>query len=628
MKDKSLLSVLFILFIIKIASSQNTYNIVLSGENRKQNCRACLKAHNNIPKEVKFSIKRNRENLYFEINDKNWFNELFPTADDGLAIDLVSKGRYNCGLKLVKNGQIRGTLLKPVYASALKKGLKINPDNIYSVWVGKIPDTLMAKDLEFNILFISNNQLCVYNVLYDLDSYGSDLLETGMYLDSLTYNTKQIKAIDNEGYSIKNKTLKFIIPFKKNKAKYLREDIKPIYDSLRLTDFDIKTINIKAYSSIEGIASRNMELKQLRANSIVEALQSFQKSTIKINVTTAENWVEFFNDIKNTAYKNLSSLTKSEVRKRIAGNISRNMEPILKNHRKAVVELELEKKDRFKSETATVLLTKFNSAVAANRIDKAKEIQNSIFEKLKSKEVSIDILQNMQVPKQSQFVKILNKNAAIKYMLDYRQALIVYDELLELEKLAPNDGHIKYNIAVVKMKLWHFKAINIDDTDFLSEISSLRKYGIDKSVILKMMINFRMVIVDEFMRNRDFNSKDKLLSFVNKNYKKVELTDYDYLSLAQFFGHYGSSDLAVKLLEKKARSIDIDEDLLFYYLNLTLVNKVLTKDPDYRTVMLNAININNERFCKLFNNIDYGGITFQLLEDEYLRETYCENCVD
>ena len=75
-----------------------------------------------------------------------------------------------------------------------------------------------------------------------------------------------------------------------------------------------------------------------------------------------------------------------------------------------------------------------------------------------------------------------------------------------------------------------------------------------------------------------------------------------------------------------AYTIEVDEDLLFYYLNLTIINKELTQSSDYRIIMLNALNMNQERYCKLFNPYGEGGVTFQLLEDEYLRNTYCENC--
>ncbi|HEY5688608.1 MAG TPA: hypothetical protein VIS27_09920, partial [Yeosuana sp.] len=91
---------------------------------------------------------------------------------------------------------------------------------------------------------------------------------------------------------------------------------------------------------------------------------------------------------------------------------------------------------------------------------------------------------------------------------------------------------------------------------------------------------------------------------------------------------YSNNKLAVKLLENIVRTVDIDEDLLFYYLNLTLIDKELTQDFNYRIVMLNASNMNKERFCKLFNSVENGGITFQLLEDDYLRKTYCESCIN
>ena len=128
------------------------------------------------------------------------------------------------------------------------------------------------------------------------------------------------------------------------------------------------------------------------------------------------------------------------------------------------------------------------------------------------------------------------------------------------------------------------------------------------------------------LRKRDYANKDKSVTYIKNNYKNFPLSDYDYLSLAQFFSYYTNIDMAVELLENKAKSIEIDEDLLFFYLNLTLINTELTQDSDYRTIMLNAINMNKARFCKLFNAVEKGGVTFQLLENEYLKEAYCENC--
>lgn len=627
MKVKSLVLISFLLFSTSFVISQNTYGIIFSDNDTDQECQKCLNAFSKKPDEVKFSIKRENDKLYFEVNDKNWFNLLFKNDGDGLAIEIVLKDRYACDLKSIEKTQLRGTLVKPVYSKELKSGLQAeSEENRYRTYVGNVPAEFLNHELEYNILFLSNKHLCRYYVIYDLDSYSWDLLDMGMYLDSLTYDTKQIKSTDNENYVIRNKTLKFKIPFKKNKATYSQADIKPIYDSLRLTDFNIKTIKINAYSSIEGVASRNIELQELRAKSIVAALQSFQKPTINTVVSTSENWVDFLKDIKDTKYRPLLILSKEQVKERIAGPLSREMEPIFKNHRIAVVALELEKKDKYQVQSTTDLLAKFNTAINTGQVNEANEIQNSIFERIRYKEVKPEVLQKMIVPKETKFAKILNKNSAYKYMLDFRQGLIVYNELLNLEKLVPNDAMVKYNIVAIKIKLWRYNAIEASEASLKKDINALKSYGIKNNLLTRMLVNVNIIKAETLMENKEYLKKDKAVEFVNDNYKKFHLSDYDYLSLAQFFSYYSDNKLAVKLLESNVKSIDVDEDLLFYYLNLTLIDKELTQDFNYRIVMLNAFNMNQERFCKLFNSVENGGITFQLLEDEFIRKTYCESC--
>ncbi|NNK87589.1 MAG: hypothetical protein HKO90_04845, partial [Flavobacteriaceae bacterium] len=123
-------------------------------------------------------------------------------------------------------------------------------------------------------------------------------------------------------------------------------------------------------------------------------------------------------------------------------------------------------------------------------------------------------------------------------------------------------------------------------------------------------------------------TKDQSVEFILNNYGRFDLSDFDYLSLAQFFSYYGNIQMSVDLLTDKARTIEIDEDLLFYYINLTLTDTALTQTSEYRTIMLNAYNLNRDRYCRLFDTFGTGGVTFQLLEDPYLRNSYCENCQD
>jgi hypothetical protein len=80
----------------------------------------------------------------------------------------------------------------------------------------------------------------------------------GFYFDTLTNKSAfDTSLTEQERYILQNKVLRFEIPFEKNKSEYSSADIKPLYDSLNLTDFNIKKITIRAYSSIEGNEERN-----------------------------------------------------------------------------------------------------------------------------------------------------------------------------------------------------------------------------------------------------------------------------------------------------------------------------------------------------------------------------------
>lgn len=626
---KKICSLSLLVFIsINFALAQGNFGIVfpMTESDRNKSCGDCFSAFQQKPKEVNFSIKNDNGKLYFETNDKTWFNSLFKNTNDGIAIDVVSKDIYNCNVENLETNQIRGTLLRPVYASRLKNGLKSHNSNLFRVLVGKIPDNLKNKELEYNILFLGNKTLCRYQVIYDLKAYKWDLLDMGMYLDSLSFENEKVENTNDEKVEIKYKTLRFKIPFEKNKSEYSIEDIKPVYDSLNLTNFNIKTINIKAYSSIEGSLERNIELQQQRANSIAKAIQSYQTSDIKTTISSSENWVEFLNDIEGTSYDNLKLLNKDELKSKLVGSFSEQMEPYLKKHRKAVITLELERKDVYKVKSANELVSLFNSSIKANELDKAAQIQHSIFEKLKNNEIAPEVLKQMEIPQQLKYLNFLNNNSAIKYQLNERQIIIVRNELEELIKLDAKNPRVRYNLVALKFRIWRHNFESVNDTKFKSEIYALKSFGISQELIDRMLINYHIIKSEKAMLKRDYNKKDKSVEYITNAYKKISLSDFDYFSLAQFLVYYSNTDKAAELLNQKVRSIDVDEDLLFYYLNLTLVDNELTKTDVYRAIMLNAFNLNQNRYCKIFNAIEEGGVTFQLLANDYLRKGYCENC--
>tara|TARA_R110001606_G_scaffold280193_1_gene428693 strand:- start:23358 stop:25238 length:1881 start_codon:yes stop_codon:yes gene_type:complete len=621
---KNLFLILITFFCYANLTAQNSFDIIFSQNYDADNrCSYFSDYFKNTPKEIGFSVVRENDKLYFEVTDKAWAIQLFKNSGDGIAIDVVSKSRYDCGTYLDKS-QIRGVILKPVYAKQLVMGLKPSLGNRFRVFVGMVPQDLKEEELEFNILFLNNKVLCRYQRIFNLEAYPWDLLDMGVYLDSLTYKDKNITNT-KDTFITKYKKLKFVIPFQKNKASYLPEDIKPVYDSLNLTDFNIKKINIKAYSSIEGSLERNLELQEQRANSIAKSLKSFQQPDIVTEISSSENWVEFLNDVSKSKYQNFKELPKDEIKQKVIGAVSSELEMYLKNHRKAVIILDLEKKDQYKEMTTDVLIATFNTLVKEDSIEEALVVQNSIFEKLKV-ENSPDKLGLLNIPKQAKFVPILTKNSMFKYLLNLSYAKIAFDELKSIEKLSPNDQKIQYNLVVLKFVIWRNNWEKIETSEFKKQILNLKNYTIKQNLIDRMLVNFHIVKAEKDMRVRKYDEKDESVEFIIDTYENFTLSNYDYLSLAQFLSFYANIDDATDLLDDKVRTITIDEDLLFYYLNLTITNTYNVASDNYRTIMLNAINMNKERFCKLFNSSLDKGVTFQLLESEYLRKTYCENC--
>ncbi len=607
-----------------IAIAQDNFGIQFPNRyDRSAVCGYFEQAFQNKSKETSFVIQRENNKLFFETTDERWFKQLFKRPQDGIAVDIVSKNRYDCDRSPAAS-QIKGKLLRPIYTKDLKNGLKATSNNRYRVPVGTIPTSMLKDDLEFNILFLNNNTLCKYYTIFNLASYPWDLLDMGVYLDSITFKNEKIVR-QNEQSITRYKTLKFVIPFEKNKSVYDPSDIKPLYDSLKLTDFNIKTIDIKAYASVEGSAARNMELQQERGNSIAQSLQSFQTPQIETTITTSENWVEFFNDIAATQYAYFKNQSKASVKAALAGTTATALEPILANHRKAIVTLELDKIDRYKNQTIDGLISLFNTKLTANQLEEAAIIQNSLLEKIKTSNTT-SALEQLEIPKQKKYLEFLNKNSMYQYLMDKRMSLIVYNQLQELKKLEPTNPKIQYNLIVLKFILWRNNAVSIKAGEFNNEIKNLRQYGINSTLIDRMNINFNIVQAERAMQQRNFKDKDKNVLRILNIYNRVPLTDGDYLSLAQFLTYYAQNGEAIKLLEKRVQELTIDEDLLFYYLNLTLVDKELTQTDAYRNIMLNAVNLNKQRYCELFNPSLAGGVTFQLLEDEYLKNSYCENC--
>lgn len=610
-------------FISQVPS--NAYGIEYRDEKYDQKCTRCNYILNTKPAEVLYGLYAIDGIVYYSINDPDYFFKFFKNKGDGVAVDIVSKDQYTCGMNnTFANSPVhRGFLLPPVYTKQLMSTAQQDEQGNIRVKVGEVPKELIDKEVEFNLLLIQDKFLCVYNPFYDIPGYRWDLLDMGVFLDS----AQKVKSNDSEIEISQEKTLKFTVPFKKNVSKFSQEDIQPLYDSLKLNRYTIKHIEIRAFSSVEGSTERNIELQEERAISIVEALNAIQQNDIPKTIIAKENWVEFYRDIERTKYKNLSRKSQPEIKKALQNaEINTALEPILNKERKAVIYLQLERKSVYKYQNEQQTISMFNTALNEKDYQTALEIQQEVYNQIRDKNAPTDLINKLEVPDQKEFGLLLNNKTIFEYQLDSTLIKNTLDELYRLDKLIPNSKEIKYNICAIEIRSWNMGNPKIQPQKLQKDIQNLSEMGINKKLVTRLLINFYIVYSEYLMRDRLYDEKNKVLSLIYLKYKELDLTNEDVLNLAQYFASYNSYEKAIKLLTPYVMKIDVDEDLLFYYLNLTIVDKRITAQRYYKDIMLNAVNINNKRFCTLFNTFGKGGITFQLLENNYVKKSYCKYC--
>jgi hypothetical protein len=618
------------LALASLAHGQITWDIRDPGAAVDARCGECVRVMESMPKEVMFGLFVDEQlDIWFVLNDPRFFDKLFKRPGDGIAVDVVERSRYACGREVPEQtGWHKGTLLKPVYLPELQRERGTAEDGTLYTKVGRLPLPYKGKPVELNMLVVQDHYACWYNTFYELDSYRWDLLNMGLFMDSLTYHERADTAMAAFAKpALRRKALHFTIPFARGRTEYAAQDLRPLVDSLRLTDFAIKHIDIHAFSSVEGPEEENIRLQEERARSIARALQSYQKPSIRLSVSASENWVEFLQDIAGTRHAGLAGLSRAEVKARLRDrSMANSLEPILARHRKAVVTLELQRRTEYTDMAATKLVTEFERSLEDRNMERAAAIQREVFERVMDRDLPVGFIDRLEVPQRKPFALLLNSRAAFRHFMDPSDVFATYQALQELDRLAPGSAPIKYNLCAVKFRLWLVGTQAVDPDAFRLEIDRLLSYGIDPALVQRMHVNRHIILAEQYMRQGDYRRKDECLAFIHANYHLTPMSDMDHLNLAQYYASYGDRDRALEVIVPHLTRPNVGRNLLFYYLNLTLVEEEITSEAAYQKLLQHAIRLDRRRFCRLFRPFGQGGISFQLLEDEHLRELYCKQC--
>jgi uncharacterized protein YkwD len=586
-------------------------------------CSSMESKYSYLPQLMTDNIFFKNGEIYFYFHDLELFNNVLSESRDGIAIDIISRDQFSCqtGNKFYPSNIHSGILLPPIFKSQIFGKNELKESNELEVSLGPIPSYVDTNNVEFNLLIIKDNCLCQTIVYNSLGGENLQSLDLKLLMDTLSVSN-QIDSVMNQ--------FSFTIPFERNKSQYNSDDIKPFLDSLSLKRFDLKKIEVIAYSSLDGGIEGNKIIQQKRANSILNVIQKYKLQNVETEIVTKENWEGFYESIKGSPYeKELLKYSKEELRKIInSDTLKYNLEPYLESQREAKIILTVEK-IFMDSALFKVLPQRFNVAIKRKDYTKAKVYQSVMLKNISNGKINIAEVLNVKIPHFKETVPFINNQIALRW---YTSSTLNKDSLhnymigdIATQLLVdPTNSYLLYNKIVLRLLLWsnNYKR-EADPKLVLREIKQLINTNIEKRMINRLLLNYNIISADYYYENKKFKEREKSLDEVQKALLSSDLDRNHTFKIANYFMFQMRIKWAIDIMKPLAIKKSIDEEFLFTFLTLAIYDKEKVPEIEYLDIMKRAKEMNKERFCELFG---FPNMSFQLLKNLSVKEMYCKTC--
>ncbi|RXK58790.1 hypothetical protein ESA94_15480 [Lacibacter luteus] len=625
-KSVRLIFVLCFLFNCFQTAAQNPYNLK-DGRQFGGYCDACVEVIKQKPKEALFGIDIHQNgDVFVVMTDFFWFEKIFSVAN-AVTVDIVSKDRYDCAGSKETKGLFKGFVLLPLLKKDFSKNIQKIGNNQIQLKVGTLPKSLSVKEIEGNLIILNGDLVCFYSNFINIQRAGWELLPMGLYTDTLS-KTYSSDELDNTKLFIFSKYLQQDVNFQKSKTGYNDTDIKPLFDSLSLNGFLIKKVEIRAYSSVEGPLDVNKRLMLGRANAIITAFKKYDPKLSNIKIVTAENWVDFIDDVRKSKFSYLATLPKNEVKRKLTDvQILNEIEPLLTKHRKAVITVYLEKRAGLSTYSNKVLGDELNAAINTKKAEKARLVLKEIMQRIEDNKLPDNYFNEIEIPLEKEFVEVISDREVYKYFLAQSSEYEALEVFRELQKLDNTNRAVNYNVCALSIFAWKHGGEDIDKKKLFINIENLKNVNVNESLIKRMLINYYILISEDYLNAGNYSAKDESLLEIKDLYRDVLLTDEEVYSLCKYFALYSRFDWAEDLIVPRVANLNVNENLLFYFINLSFYYPNRYKNDVFKAALLNALNLNSERYCDFFKPNHKGGASFQLLEESIFKTYYCENCL-
>ncbi len=565
------------------------------------------------------------DKIFFVHPNMKALKRVLGKDNDGIAIDIVQHSQMPCNEVNDFNYDLYNRGYMPKWMSfkkiVKKNEIKDKKDKSVRVLLGTVPATIDGP-YDVNMIIIKDKTVC------------RTIVKTNLRSPSISYEAKTSMIPDLSGIQTtinyipqpEKTVLEFKVPFERNKSVYEATDIKPFIDALKESRFSIDSINIIAYTSLEGSDKSNQELQRKRSESIVSAMNTLQNtSNIPYSIRTDDGWNLFVKDVASTSYKDLAKKSKEEAKAALSNTkTQKDLEPILASHRYAHIRINAtyDVSEQYEQEFTT---NKFNRTLASGDLPLAFAIQKYMIKQVEEKKYKKDFVNELEIPNTAQMLPFLTNKY---YMLSLFEDELSPDNIEKVINLAKLDS--KNTIADFNALVCSVEDIEITNSSQISnwqgKIDRIYNTPIGKSFPKKVdavNIALQYKILD-YINNSD-NPDEKLLITTYDKIKAIALpTIADWqqaYEIASTFIEYGDVEFARKTMDPYINDPAVSEDFIFTYLNLYSLDENNYMSKKFEIACKLASQKNISRFC-----IEMKTYSYLVRENLEVKNIICNDC--
>lgn len=595
----------------------------------RQDCLDTYREYIRKPDNVYFDIRRDGNDFYAWYNNKEWFDEFFSDQGRKLGVQLVSTGYFDCTESLLYNSTAFFHYMDPKSSREMEQSRYETQNGFFVSHLGTLPLSFQGKEFDHGLIISKRNRFCIDHWFAKIMVTDWDLIDLALLADTLVFSEKDIPEVQKDTSTISSqKVMRYEVIFDKNKTLFNKDSLLSFVYDLPLQDYNPQKVHIEAYASVEGPADINKDLFEKRARVIYDEILPFLPQDVGYQFEVSENWNAFFRDIMNTEFAAYRYLDRDSV-KRLLHDVAlkKKMEPMLAKHRKTIVEIRFDKSIKPYEVNAEELFDFYYQSIFAEDLENALKVQNAIFERMKSENFEKNFQSVDYFPEDTAFANFINREYVYRFASDFNNLKEIHHLFKQLHEYYPENDKIKFNLAEIMFRMWMLEPGAVDKSEMVIAMQKLKESTVPSTIVNRLLLNYYLVDLRKSIKEEDQRRHDRNIRSIRSLFSKVKLNDKERLSMARWLTAYQKRNMAERLLRPYVRKDFPDEDLLFYYVSLTISESHINRQRWYEDLLEIAYQINPERFCNLFLPVsDPRSVGISLLFQENLKELFCTYC--